>query len=384
LAALRWAGSAGAGGQPVCRQLHEGQGGGAVSIEKPGWGGRATLVVTIFQRMNLSIKPTLGMITNLPSELDYKLLANSCLTQAFDIIFETDKTIENHTKKLDEEMVWEYLQDKLNASVVLIHQAIEANMKSSICSTSPYLLLEGKRVEWPVLPGHNDKRFDEFYSISSESLVYVFFATAKNTYDTTIFGHIEHIRKIRNQIVHGISRNRLNTSELVAHILDTYTLFDGKDSWWNNLRSYYFEHPFNEGMDQGELETVVFIEKLTYAWKKIGKSSFSKHFSVNTRARSYFCPYCMLPEDKNLLKKYDYKWAFLFPEKEDARLIHCINCNNDNEISRMPCPIDGCAGTVIWEEHLCLTCGKDVSNELAEKKRRINDILESLRITAKK
>jgi len=86
----------------VCRQLHEGQGGGAVSIEKPGWGGRATLVVAIFQRMNLSIKPTLGMITNLPSELDYKLLANSCLTQAFDIIFETDKTIENHTKKLNE------------------------------------------------------------------------------------------------------------------------------------------------------------------------------------------------------------------------------------------------------------------------------------------
>ncbi|RZK37920.1 MAG: hypothetical protein EOO61_08425 [Hymenobacter sp.] len=202
------------------------------------------------------------MITHLPTTHDYKALANSCLIQAFDIIFETDKVITNHTQKLDEGVVWDYLQDKLNASVVLMHQAIEAYMKSSICLTTPYLLLESKKVEWPVLPSQDDKRFDEFYSIGSESLIYVFFATAKNKYDDALAMHIEGIRKLRNQIVHGISRNKLSTTTLLSNILDTYTFFDGKDSWWDNLRNYYFEHPFNEELDQGELQTVVFIEKL--------------------------------------------------------------------------------------------------------------------------
>ncbi|MBX0292599.1 hypothetical protein K3G63_19300 [Hymenobacter sp. HSC-4F20] len=321
------------------------------------------------------------MITNQPTPRDYKSLADSCLTQAFDIIFETDKIIDNHQKKLDEEIVWEYLQDKLNASVVLIHQAIEANMKSVVCSTSPYLLIEGKKNEWPVLPNQGNKRFDEFFSISSESLVYVFFATARDSYDDKIADHIEYIRKLRNQIVHGISRNRLTARDLISYILDTYTFFDGLDAWWDSLRNYYFEHPFNAGMDQGELETVVFIERLTYAWKKIGKSSFSKHFSVNTKERSYFCPYC-LPEDKALLKKYDYKWAFLFPEGKNASLIRCINCTNDNQVSRVSCPIEGCAGTVIWEDYLCLTCGREIRDELRKKKEAITKIIASLSVSA--
>ncbi|GAB3322970.1 hypothetical protein GCM10027511_31460 [Hymenobacter humi] len=321
------------------------------------------------------------MITHLPTVHDYKALANSCLTQAFDIIFETDKVIGNHAKKIDEGVVWDYLQDKLNASVVLIHQAIEAYMKSSICFTTPYLLIESKKVEWPVLPGHDDKKFDEFYSIGSESLVYVFFATAKSKYDDEIGKHIEYIRKLRNQIVHGISRSKISPSVLLVNILDTYTFFEGKDSWWDNLRNYYLEHPFNREMDQSELETVVFVEKLIYTWKRVGKSSFSKHFSVNTKARSYFCPFC-LPEDRVLLKRYDYKWAFLFPEKENAKLIRCINCTNDNEVTRISCPLDNCLGTVIWEDHLCLTCGQDVSNELVEKKKHISGILEFLCSTA--
>jgi hypothetical protein len=322
------------------------------------------------------------VITNIPSENEYKLLANSCLVQAFDIIFETDRAIRNHPNKGMEERVWEYVRDKLNTAVVLIHQANEAFMKASICQTSPFLLIEEKRTEWSTLPHQKDKPFDNFYTLQSEALLYTFFATAKATYHESLQEHINEIRKVRNQIVHGISKQNLNPKSLLINILDTYTYFRGKDIWWDEMRNFHLDHPLNEGMDYESFETVLFVERLDYTWNTIGKAELAKHFSVDIKNRKYFCPIC-LPIDKSLLNKFDYKLSFLVPNDPKATKIICINCSTSADIKRIDCPLDKCKGNVIWEDYICLTCGEDVSFELYQKRQMISTLVSSLYEIAK-
>lgn len=309
------------------------------------------------------------MITNLPSENDFKLLATSCLIQAFNIIFETDKDIKNHPNKGLSERVWDYSQSKLNTAVVLIHQAIEAYMKASICLTTPLLLIDEKKTVWPVLPQQGDKPFDNLYTLPAESLLYVFFATAKKSYSEEIQEHINEIRKLRNQIVHGVSKQKLNPKSLLINILDTFTLFMGEDAWWNEMRNFHLDHPLNEGMNYESIETMVFVERLDYTHKIVGLANLNKHFSVDLRARKYYCPVC-LPIEKKMLDMFDYRWTFLSPNKPDSKLATCVNCYTDIDVARIDCPLAGCPGNVIWEDYICLTCGNDVAIELQERKRR--------------
>ena len=320
------------------------------------------------------------MITSLPTERDYKSLANSCLVQAFDIIFETDKAIDSHPNKNMAEKVWDYSQNKLNTAVVLIHQAIEAYMKASVCVTSPFLLIEGKRTDWPVLSEDTNKNFDEFYTLGSESLLFTFFATATSDYHKGLKKHIEDIRKTRNQIVHGISKQKLNPKALLINVLDTFTFFMGQDAWWNEMRNFHLDHPLNEGMNYESIETVVFVERLDYTHKIVGTGNLNKHFSLDLKARKYHCPVC-LPMDKNLLSRFDYKWSFLSPNTSESQLATCVNCSTSIDVIRTDCPLDGCPGNVLWEDYICLTCGNDVAYELAEvKKKNIARVLQSLKL----
>lgn len=262
---------------------------------------------------------------------------------------------------------------------MLIHQAIEAYMKASICLTTPLLLIEEKKTEWPVLPKQRDKPFDNLYTLQAETLLYIFFATAKRTYNEGIQEHINEIRKLRNQIVHGISKQKLSPKSLLINILYTYTFFVDKDTWWDEMRNFHLDHPLNEGMDFESLETNVFVERLDYTCQTIGISNLAKHFSVDLKARKYLCPAC-LPIDKELGKKFDYKWAFLSPNQADSTLISCVNCSTSCEVERIQCPRAECPGNVIWEDYLCMTCGENVSAELSirAKNTAVVEILENL------
>ena len=123
---------------------------------------------------------------------------------------------------------------------MLIHQGIEGFMKSEICLISPLLLLDNKRTDWPVLPNQADKDFNDFYTVGAEGLIHTFLATRKTVVDNHLIKHIEEIRKLRNQIIHGISKTKLNPKYLVEKIIDTYTLFKSKDEWWDTVRNIHF------------------------------------------------------------------------------------------------------------------------------------------------
>lgn len=310
------------------------------------------------------------MITNLPASSDFDRLANNCLVQAFNIVFDADKQIDDNYDRALREEIWKYSQEKLNTAVVLIHQGIESLMKSSICLTTPLLLIESKRTDWPVLPKQRDKEFNDFYTLSAESLLHTFFATTHKKINEQLVRHIEDVRKVRNQIVHGISNTELTSSYVIDKILSTYFFFNGKDAWWRAVTTSHLNHPLTGYYDLGT-ESAQFAERLDYVLSTIGKARMIKHFSINIKGRSYFCPKCLKDYERGAGVGYVHKWAFLFPNTTESHLTKCINCSEQHNVIRQPCPYNECKGNVLFmaddeETGYCLTCTQDVYWNLKE------------------
>lgn len=302
------------------------------------------------------------MITNLPTSEDFEKLGKNCLVQAFDLIFETDKAIFDFGEKAVLKDVWAYSQGKLNTAVVLIHQAIEAFMKASICLTSPYLLLDGKRTDWPVLPNQNNRDFNDFYTTPAEALLRTYAATAKSPLSTEIVEHVEAVRTLRNQIVHGISRTELTPKKLVGNVLDTFYYFLGVDAWWSVLLSEHINHPLAEYYDFG-VELAKFPERLDYVEASVGKAKLAKQFTQNIKARRYICPHCKHLWEEELAEEYPYSWAFLKNGTKSDPFVFCINCNVESPVKREECYYTDCKGSVVFygidpEDIICLTCGQ--------------------------
>ena len=304
------------------------------------------------------------MITNIPQSGDFEKIANNCLVQSFNIIFESDKKIGDNYDSSLRKHVWKYSQEKLNTAVVLIHQGIEAFMKASICHTTPLLLIDNKRTDWPALPNQRDKEFNDFYTLSADSLLHTFFATIQTKANEQFINHIQEIRKVRNQIVHSISSTELTSSYLIEKILVTYLIFKGKDKWWHEQLASYSNHPLT-GFHDISTELAQFAERLDYVLGSIGKAKMARHFSVNLKGRSYFCPKCLKNYERGAALDYSSKWAFLTPNTKEAHVLTCINCTEQHVVFRQQCPHDYCKGNVLFrlpedDSGFCLTCKEDI------------------------
>ncbi|RTQ45722.1 hypothetical protein EJV47_24870 [Hymenobacter gummosus] len=305
------------------------------------------------------------MIINQPNSEEFQKLAHNCLAQAFNLIFEMDKAIFDFGEKALKEDVWKYSQGRLNTAVVLIHQTIESFMKASICETSPLLLLEGRRKDWPVLPGQDDRDFNDFYSTPAEALLRTYAATTKRSLSPDVVDHVEAIRTLRNRIVHGISRTALTPKKLIEDILDTFLLFEGPDVWWNALLQEFANHPLADAMGiHFGTQLAEFAERLDYVEASVGKAKFDRQFTLNTRARRYICPFCKLQWDAGVgYGRYPYTWAFLDKDSEGGPVVICLNCNIETPVVRKDCWYTACKGSVRFygedkDEIFCLTCGQ--------------------------
>jgi hypothetical protein len=298
------------------------------------------------------------MILNQPTKQDFENVSKQCLTQAFNIVYEIDKDL-IYVEDVPNEDVWEYHLGDLSTSLILVYQAIEAFLKSRICESTPLLLIDLKRTDWPSMPNSEDKDFNELFTIGGESLIRTYcsvVAPARVNVELTNF--IEEIRLTRNKIMHGVSRNYLDPEYLISAILNTYTFFLGKDSWWLSMRELYINNPlfgiFNTNFEEASL-----VDKLDYVEGLLMTSEFRKHFSLRLNARRYFCPWCydsLWLEDREI----ETKWALLIPQsKSGTTEIKCINCQRQHSVIRKPCDNEGCKGNVLYEEGnrlQCLTC----------------------------
>ena len=278
------------------------------------------------------------------------------MTQAFNIVYQIDEGL-LYFEELQSEDVWEYHLGDLSTSLILVYQAIESLMKARICQESTLLLIDLKRTDWPTMPEQADKDFNELYTIGGEALQKTYGAAispAKAEKDLMKF--VEEIRFERNKIIHGVSRRYLDPEYLVKIILNTYTYFLGKDSWWLTMRELHINNPLFGIFNDNNYEEANLIEKLNYVEEVVGQAELCKHFSLNLKSRRYFCPWCqssLAKEDGDL----DTKWALLIPQKKKgATEIKCINCQRTQPVARQKCNQIACKGDVMSEEERCLTC----------------------------
>lgn len=302
------------------------------------------------------------MITNLPTHKDFEIVSKQCLTQAFNLLF---KVWENYKEYDDDvimsevsiEQIWEHNSGTIRTALILLHQGIETYLKSAICKTTPLLLIEKPRADWPTLPSKADKDFDSLYTISGEALLTTFCAISKNKVSKDFIEFIEFVRQKRNGAIHGVNKTSISSEELLDNILNAYTYCFGKDAWFLETRGFNFENPLF-GYFDWDIEYAIAYKHLDFALDILGKKKLNKYLKSEILGRSYFCPECKRTIDGD----YGYlesKWAFLKPNKPDSTNIHCVNCNAEFNVIRKQCKEEDCKGNVIHEydgEETCLNC----------------------------
>jgi hypothetical protein len=316
----------------------------------------------------LAASKTTPMIINLPRRVDYENVAKQCLVQAFNIIYNIDKDlIDVDPDVIDRDEVWNFHSGDLSTSLILVYQAMESLMKARVCDVSPLMLLDMKRTDWPTMPDSGDKDFNELFTIGGESLQRTFFAIlspASIAAEVNLL--IERTRLTRNKIVHGVARDHLTPKSIVEAILNTFTFFFGKDSWWTTMREFEKNSPIFGHFDN-DFEEAAAVNMLDYAESIVGLAELKAHSYYDLKLRRYYCPWCheALESEGGELKS---KSAYLIPQRTPGTIeVLCIGCQRTNAVFRDDCNQDDCPGNVIFEDEdsrkRCLTCLKEQNSE---------------------
>lgn len=312
------------------------------------------------------------MIKSLPTYKDFEDVSKQCLTQSFNLLF---KVFEHYNEYDDDtirdevpiEDIWVHNTGTIRTSLILLHQGIETFMKSAICKTSPLLLIEKNRTEWPTLPSRADKDFDSLYTISGEALLTTFCAVPSDiVIDDSLILFIEKVRQKRNEAIHGASKISITAPELFEEILKAYTLFFGKDTWFSETWKFNFENPLFGYFDL-DYEDALSYRYLDFAEFMIGRKKLSNYLTTDIKGRPYFCPQCKSSVDAEY-GHLESKWAFLQPNKPSSKIIKCVNCDSEFNVERESCIYEDCKGNVIYHNNaegtiLCLTCYENQDDE---------------------
>ncbi|MFB6456784.1 hypothetical protein ACE38W_16040 [Chitinophaga sp. Hz27] len=310
------------------------------------------------------------MITNTPTKSDFEKISKQNLTQAFNLLFAVYQDFLNHDDEIIKEEVpiediWKYHHGTIRTSLILLHQAIEGLMKSVICDTSPLLLIDKPRKDWPSFPASDNKDFDSLYTIGGEALMATFYAVPTSiNRDEKLIEYIEEIREKRNKAIHGTDIKDISAKYIIENILKTFTIWFGKDAWHKELKKNLLENPLF-GYFDADYEIAISYEFLDFALLIIGKKSLSKYMSLDVNKRAYFCPECKNAVDRDY-GTLESKWAFLNPNEPSSTQISCLNCHQTFNVKREDCNTNGCMGNVLCidtEEMTCLTCFSKHENE---------------------
>ena len=303
------------------------------------------------------------MITNIPTKEDFELLAKENLIQSFNLLFKVYDEYDNYEEiKEDVELedIWKYHRGTIRTSLILLHQGVEGLMKSVICDTTPLLLIDKPRCDWPSLPQSASKDFDNLYTISGENLLNTFCAVKSNIIkDQELIQFVEDIRQKRNQMVHGVSQTSISIKYIIESILKSFTIWFDKDIWLLELKSNLIENPLF-GYTDYEYERALSYKYLDFCLTMLGKSKLSKYLSINLKTRNYYCPECKHYVEHEY-GELSSKWAYLSPNKPNSTSLLCINCSKTFFVIRKECNLNGCKGNVIYDDTdedvlRCLTC----------------------------
>lgn len=295
------------------------------------------------------------MIIDIPKPEDFKSIATEWLVQSFQIIYDYGDELEYLEDWEDSD--WHFHKGKLSTALVLIHQAIEAQMKAEICNVSPYFLLDLKQQDWPTLPDSRDKSFNELFTIGAESLIRVYLGVCDHKKDKKVLTDLfEEIRVKRNKIIHGLAKDILEPKYLLELQFKTAKeLFD--NDLWTLLKKEERRHPLYTELEDEDLISVLYY-KLNFIEKYFGLKKLKKF--IGQDGRNYQCPNCT-----RKAQNWDHGSIYLNPNSPESTSAVCIICDFNFTVQRKPCDSEDCKGNVIWNnedegEMICLTCQNEV------------------------
>ncbi|HEY6142513.1 MAG TPA: hypothetical protein VIV55_03670 [Flavobacterium sp.] len=300
------------------------------------------------------------MIKNLPTYEEFEEVSKECFIQAFNLLFKVYEDYESYDDEVVREEVkieelWKYNSGTLRTSTILLHQGIETFMKGTITRTSPLLLLEQKRSDWPTLPTSKDKDYDTLYTIAGENLLHTFCAVSdKITPTNELIDFIEKVRQKRNKAIHGASKVTDSAIALINDILQAYTYFFGINKWFEDLKKFNIENPLF-GYFDWDFETILSYKYLDFLEATIGFKKIQAHISFDLCGRRYFCPTCKY-EIEHKDGELKSKWAFLKPNTPESKEVYCVNCGHENEVIREKCSDENCLSNVLDTDLICMTC----------------------------
>ena len=308
------------------------------------------------------------MIINQPNKKDFESVAIENLTQSFDLLFKVYDNYNQYDNGIIKEEVpikdiWKFHSGTIRTSLILLQQGIEGLMKATICDISPLLLIDNPRKEWPTLPDSKNKDFDCLYMIGAEALLHTFCSIKKSSISITpsVIKFIEDVRQKRNRAIHGVCMVDVTPIDIIENILNTFTIWFGKDLWHKELVKNIMENPLFGYVDY-EFEKYSSYKLLDFALFILGKNKLARFISSDIKGRSYFCPECKENIDGDF-GTLESKWAFLKPNKPGSTIISCVNCQNEFEVIRNKCNNIKCKckGNVLYDGEfsdglICLTC----------------------------
>ena len=312
------------------------------------------------------------MITEIPTPIEYRALADDCLIKAFELVFEVDNyfilpeveeggftqdDIDIFNNEFDDDRrreIYLHRAQDFRTALVLVHQGLESLCKATVCATSPFLLLLSERSTWPVLPESLDKPFSGLYTVSGEELLRVYGAVTGSTLSEEMVKFYEATRILRNRLQHGGSTVGPDSKTIIKSMLNTYTLFAGSGTWWTAFWKFWLTDP-NFGTLEIGSDYYHISRHLNYAEKVVGVKELSKHFDIDlSGARSYYCPICNIELERECNIKGN-KWAYFY--KTEAE-VFCVCCQRTSPVLLQNCEEPGCKGEIASEKGVCLTCLK--------------------------
>lgn len=299
------------------------------------------------------------MINNYPSSAHFKKIGRECVSRS--ILNLANFYVEYKNNKEEYELLGtdykallqiNYLE--INTSIILLHQGVEAYMKSVICEDSPILLIDEPHSNWPTSPKSRNKNFNDFFQIGGAKLITVFSAvySREEVISEEKYSLLEKIRIIRNEIVHGGPHQNIDVRELLVSAITIMLKFE-KGNVLDNIREDFLTNPLINNNEERKLTFKEIIEALK---NYLTNSDFQNLMSFDIKGRKYHCPACSMihPEPNDNLK-----YSLLKPNEPESEVIKCLICGEEHNAIREKCLNNGCLGDVIHmtkTDFLCLTC----------------------------
>ncbi len=306
------------------------------------------------------------MLINTPSSTSFRELAidfsNLAIDSSFEILEYLDEVVEEYSFNADGTLLAmgdnkfgkadrTYVDRAIRTTTTLSQQSAEFFIKSRLVEVSPFSILAEPPDKWKA-GNSGDVDYEDLKTLDAALLPNAYNKLCTPPLCNAFLQSYEKTRRLRNRVVHGVSRKLLTPSDLLLFILQTHFTFD-VDYVPERLMHYRYGDP----EIYQEAAHLSVAKEFRFFIEHLGASTLLQFLSIDKRngGRFYSCPTCINRVHRKALRYYE-----VFPrvaQLKSKNLLKCPICRRESRVKRANCSKVGCKGDAISSAGQCLTCG---------------------------